>query len=640
MHEDKHLRNILPIVATGLLLIAAPAMPAAEPMRIMMLGDSITAGYTDNPTWNVAYGFGAESGLYTRLNNANYPFQFVGGSQEPFNGAFGVPKTVSSPDLRTVDQAYTRGYGGYSASQLNSYMNYWLNSDNPDVICLMIGINSIAQGSSGTPTTAENDLDTLVSTIYNTRPNVSLIVAQITPYATATPALVTYNNYIKNTLVPTYAGQGKKIATVDQYSNFLTSGSIDTSLYANGINHPNATGYDRMAQTWFAGIQSLGPITTPPASATPVLANGGFETQYMTSNSHNINPAGTGWTFTTGSSGAGTGIDQGNPYGASNSAAATGAQMGFLQGAGSGYGTSQISQNLQGLTVGKTYSLSFQINGFSGVNPFHVSVGGADLSFAGNTLISPAVASSYATYSTTFTATAASMNLKFYDAGNVAVGKVSWIDSVKLGVVTPANLNLVTNGSFDNVAYGANSHTVNPTGTGWRFKASAIAGAGSGIENGNPFGTYTPNSAAYDGAQMAFLQGLGAGNGVSSIEQDVAGFQTGQTYQLTFESASIEGFTGVNPFTVMIGGSPVTFSGRASVSPSANYGLYVSDPFVASSSTMTLRFADGGNVPYTQVSWIDDVQITAAVPEPSALLGLLSAASIGLACRFCRRRKD
>jgi hypothetical protein len=87
----------------------------------------------------------------------------------------------------------------------------------------------------------------------------------------------------------------------------------------------------------------------------------------------------------------------------------------------------------------------------------------------------------------------------------------------------------------------------------------------------------------------------------------------------------------------MIGDTPVTFSGRTSVSPSASYGLYVSDPFVATTSTMTLRFADAGNVLYTQVSWIDDVQIT-AVPEPSTAIGLLSLAVIGLGSFVYRRR--
>ncbi|HVJ46116.1 MAG TPA: thrombospondin type 3 repeat-containing protein, partial [Luteolibacter sp.] len=37
------------------------------PLRIMPVGDSITAGYTDNPTWNEPFNFGYRSGLYTRL---------------------------------------------------------------------------------------------------------------------------------------------------------------------------------------------------------------------------------------------------------------------------------------------------------------------------------------------------------------------------------------------------------------------------------------------------------------------------------------------------------------------------------------------------------------------------------------------
>ena len=68
-----------------------------------------------------------------------------------------------------------------------------------------------------------------------------------------------YNNYIKNTLVPRLAGQGKHVTTVDQYSNFLTAdGKVDATLYAN-IAHPNQAGYNRMAQTWFRGIQAVVP---------------------------------------------------------------------------------------------------------------------------------------------------------------------------------------------------------------------------------------------------------------------------------------------------------------------------------------------------------------------------------------------
>jgi hypothetical protein len=50
---------------------------------------------------------------------------------------------------------------------------------------------------------------------------------------------------------------------VDQYANFLKDGVIDASLMSNGNNHPGAIGYNRMADTWFAGIQAVHPIPEP-----------------------------------------------------------------------------------------------------------------------------------------------------------------------------------------------------------------------------------------------------------------------------------------------------------------------------------------------------------------------------------------
>jgi lysophospholipase L1-like esterase len=638
---------IMKTIRTRLLLIsvfaAAMAISAAfaladEPVRIMPLGDSITAGYTDNPNWNVPFGFGYRSGLYTRLTGANYPFHYAGAGQEPFNGVFGVPKTVSAPDLRAMNEDHHRGYGGKDAAFLAANIGDWLSSDAPDVVLLMIGINSIGQGGSGNPTAAESSLDALVKSIVYQRPTAHVVVAQITPYATYTNSIVQYNNYIKNTLVPHYAGLGKNVTTVDQYANFGTGTTVNSSLYSNGINHPNAAGYDKMAQTWFDGIQSLGTLAHVAGPAQAVLSNGSFESPIFSGNTHNINPADAAWTFTPSTAGAGSGIDRGNPYGAGNSTPANGTQMSFLQGAGAGNGTCAISQNMNGLTVGKTYNLSFSakgISGFSGTNPFSVSVGGSVLTIGGSTLLTPAVAAGYTNYSTTFVATSSSLPLRFFDAGNVAVQKVTWIDGVKLGIATPAGENLVSNGTFEANSYNNNTHNINPAGTGWRFTSGA-PGAGSGIDRGNPYGTVATNASAYEGSQYAFLQGRGEGNGATGIEQDVSGFQVGGSYVLSFESAGIQGTSGSNPFYASLDGNAVAFGGSDYVCPSASYGLYVSTPFIATSSTMTLRFHDAGNVPTGFASWIDDVQIT-AVPEPSAGVSLLGLTIVSLIAGLARR---
>jgi len=46
---------------------------------------------------------------------------------------------------------------------------------------------------------------------------------------------------------------------VDQYAHFVTDPAglaMDPARYSNGINHPDAVAYTRMAQTWFDGIQA------------------------------------------------------------------------------------------------------------------------------------------------------------------------------------------------------------------------------------------------------------------------------------------------------------------------------------------------------------------------------------------------
>jgi lysophospholipase L1-like esterase len=237
----------------------------ASTLRIMPLGDSITAGYTDNPTWSVPFGFGYRSGLYSRLSSAGYSFQFVGSSLEPWVSAFGAATTVSAsvPDLRPLGQDYHHGYGAWGTASILDKIDEWMTYDTPDMVLLMIGINDIGQGSTTDPVAAKSNLDGIVQKIVAKNANAEVIVAQITPYATFTNAIVQYNTYITGVLVPKYVALGNHVSTVDQYSNLLTNTQIDASLFSNGINHPNATSYDRIANTWFAGIQSVHPIPEP-----------------------------------------------------------------------------------------------------------------------------------------------------------------------------------------------------------------------------------------------------------------------------------------------------------------------------------------------------------------------------------------
>ena len=100
----------------------------------------------------------------------------------------------------------------------------------------------------------------IVEKIVAARPPPHVVVAQVTPRLEFTQSIADYNTSIREALVPEFQRRGCKVSTVDQYRNMLKpDGTIDPGLFSNKINHPNATAYDRMAQTWFEAIQAIFP---------------------------------------------------------------------------------------------------------------------------------------------------------------------------------------------------------------------------------------------------------------------------------------------------------------------------------------------------------------------------------------------
>ncbi len=262
-------KSMFVFVFLASLVLTADHLSAAPAIKIMALGDSITTGCTDPPAWAFPFTFGYRGPLYTRLVNAGYDFQFVGACSEPWASWPNTP--VNGVDLRTVNQDHHRGYPGWRTLGVSSNVVGWLNADNPDVILLMIGTNDMGDIASGKKSlaTAKSHLNDLVQKIVDTKPEAKLIVAQIPPvlpYNMFGAMIGEYNAYIKNTLVPSFATEGKHISTVDQYAAFLTNSSdpasIDESLLVDTC-HPNQAGYDRMARVWFEGVKAAVPAPEP-----------------------------------------------------------------------------------------------------------------------------------------------------------------------------------------------------------------------------------------------------------------------------------------------------------------------------------------------------------------------------------------
>ncbi len=204
---------------TILMVIAATALAASGQVRIMPLGDSITDGY------NVPGGYRID--LWTHLQNRDWDVDFVGSMSN------GPP---SLPDKNH------EGHSGWMISQIAIYIDGWLNTYQPEHVLLMIGTNDVLQNYDLDH--APDRLSSLIDQITTGVPDAELFVASITPLSgpSANQKVIAYNSTIPG-IVDEKIAMGKSVSFVDMYP------AITVADLADGI-HPNAAGYDKMAQVW------------------------------------------------------------------------------------------------------------------------------------------------------------------------------------------------------------------------------------------------------------------------------------------------------------------------------------------------------------------------------------------------------
>ncbi len=232
-------------------------------LRILPLGDSITEG--DGGSGRLIPG-GYRDPLARALNNANIPFQFVGDS-------------ASNPSdyLTSIGQDRHSGHGGWRIDQIQSNITNWQQSFLPDVILLHIGTNDILQNRNlGTgvgfdTSNAIARLTTLLDTLYSNNSSLNVILSTLIPIDDSRNDYVkNYNAFLTSTVVPHFLSLGRSITLVDNYANFVTdTGAVRADLYDNTNVHPNAAGYQKMADAWFSAIKNTLVPPDPPAPPSP-----------------------------------------------------------------------------------------------------------------------------------------------------------------------------------------------------------------------------------------------------------------------------------------------------------------------------------------------------------------------------------
>ena len=204
-----------------IVLVALNTSPstAAGAVKIMPLGDSITDGY------NIPGGYRID--LWTHLQNRGWDVDFVGSMSN------GPP---SLPDKNH------EGHSGWMISQIALQIDGWLSTYQPEYVLLLIGTNDVLQNYD--LPNAPDRLSSLIDQITAGAPDAEVFVASITPLSgtTANQKVIAYNAAIPG-IVAEKVALGKSVSFVDMYS------ALTVADLADGI-HPNAAGYDKMAQVW------------------------------------------------------------------------------------------------------------------------------------------------------------------------------------------------------------------------------------------------------------------------------------------------------------------------------------------------------------------------------------------------------
>ncbi len=239
-------------ILTPFLVLASAAALAATPVfsavTILPMGDSITEG---GPGFQV-YRYP----LMEKLQAAGYDVAYVGSKTTRANGG--------SP----LGELKHEGYGGQSIGFLNAKFNELYAQNPADIILLHAGHNQFADKLPVPGMLADTRAIITKARVIN--PKVIVLVAQVIPSGKLPKySYIPEYNAALTRLASELNTTKQRVIVVNQAEGF--DWKTDT---VGDLVHPNASGAEKMAQKWFAALQSVLPAPAPKAAGknTPVAA--------------------------------------------------------------------------------------------------------------------------------------------------------------------------------------------------------------------------------------------------------------------------------------------------------------------------------------------------------------------------------
>lgn len=213
----------------------------SEVLRIMPLGDSFTFGQIDDEDESQGYG-GYRRKLNRLLSDNGYEHEFVGSLR---HGSF-ENNACEGHKGWVCDYSVIRAEP-YNVSGLAQHLESWMSASRPDVVLLCIGINDLCTGFNVSEQDAIDAQHKLLKRMFSLNENLKALVT----LAPAWDELLGLNNALP-TVINKLSEEGFSAYLFDAFQGFNPSKEEQVHIHKN---HPNAAGYDIMAENWFSAMK-------------------------------------------------------------------------------------------------------------------------------------------------------------------------------------------------------------------------------------------------------------------------------------------------------------------------------------------------------------------------------------------------
>ena len=220
--------------------------PPVKPIRVLLLGDSITHGSQSS------YGNGYRAPLWRALCDLGYKIDFIGTQTDSY-GKY-------DPRLGDLDH---EGISGIGIGQMIQRIDKVFDRVGPvDCILLHIGTNEGLEGRDVFCNEAANRLARLLDRIHARSPEAKVVVTSLMPRWSTRAGDVPGNwqyEAITNIFNPAVPRIVEEQRSKGQDAHFLDMHSAIGFDDLADIVHPNDAGYAKMASAWLGAFTNLFP---------------------------------------------------------------------------------------------------------------------------------------------------------------------------------------------------------------------------------------------------------------------------------------------------------------------------------------------------------------------------------------------